>query len=445
MFVGRANELKFLENYAQKEESSLVVLYGRRGIGKTELLRLFSKNRQCFYYYTAECSDKEQKKRLAASLDTDEGSYEELFSKAARKNQILIIDEFNNGVKQSGEFMAGLLSLLDGGDSRGKILVILCSSSVSWVENDMVRSIGGAALSISALLKLKELNFMDIVTLFPEYSVKECVTLYGILGGVPAYLNEWNEKKSLKENMISLFLKKEGKLFSEAESFLKTELRELPLYNTILSYLAEGKNQLNELYEATGFSRAKISVYIKNLIEMDIVEKVFSYDTEGKKNTKKGLYRIKDTFLLFWYRFVFPNLSSLELKQAGRVYDEKIIPKLEEYLELCFVKVCKEYMQLLSDYKKLDFTIEQLGSWFGKEGQLDFLGQCDTGAFLVGSCKWSPKPFDEEDLLKILYLSEKAKIEPDYYYLFSKNGFTSSMEVKAKDMDNVVLMDLEDM
>ena len=445
MFVGRANELKFLENYYNRKGSSMVVFYGRQGIGKTELLRLFAKNKQCIYYYAAECSEKEQKKRLAASLGVEENSYEELFSAAVKAAPVLIIDEFNNGVRQSQDFMTGILSAMAIENDWGRTLVILASSSVSWVENDMVRSLGRAALSISALLKLKELNFMDIMTRFPEYSVKECVTVYGILGGVPAYLNYWNKNRSVKENIMALFLHKDGRLYREAEDFLKTELRELPLYNTILAYLAAGKNQLNELYEETGFSRAKISVYIKNLIEMDIVEKVFSYDTKGKENTQKGLYRIKDTFLLFWYRFVFPNLSELESRQIEEVYDKKIRQELEKYLELSFIKVCQEYMQLLSDYKKLDFAIEQQGSWFGKEGRLDLLGQFSNGSSFAGGCKWSPESFSEEDFMKILYLSEKAKVEPDYYYLFSQNGFASSMEVKAKGMDNVILMDLEDM
>lgn len=445
MFVGRANELRFLENHYNRKESSLVILYGRRGVGKTELLRLFAKNKRCFYYYTAECSEEEQKKRLAESLQKREGSYEELFCCAARKNQVLIIDEFNNGIRQSKEFMPGILAALGKQDNQGRTLIILCSSSINWVENDMVRSIGKAAMSVSALLKLKELGFMDLMTRFPEYSVKECVMVYGILGGVPAYLNYWNKGRSIKDNIMALFLHKDGRLFLEAESFLKTELRELPLYNTILFHLAAGKNQLNELFEATGFSRAKISVYMKNLMAMDVVEKVFSYETRGKENTKKGLYRIKDTFLFFWYRFVFPNLSLLEQRRIEEVYEEKIASGLEAYLELCFVKVCQEYMQLLSDYKKLDFTIEQQGSWYGKEGCLDLLGSADTGAYYAGGCKWSSRPFSEEDFLRMLYLLQKAMVEPDYYYLFSKSGFSSGMEVKAKGIDNVVLMDLEDM
>jgi AAA+ ATPase superfamily predicted ATPase len=283
------------------------------------------------------------------------------------------------------------------------------------------------------------------MTRFPDYSVKECVEVYGILGGVPAYLGDWNEKRSVKENIINLFLHKNGRLYHEGESFLKTQLRELSAYSTILSYLAQGKTQLTELYELTGFSRAKVSVYLKNLMALDVVEKVTSYEIKAKENTKKGVYRLRDTCLLFWYRFVYPNLSKLEERKMEEVYDKEILPALEDYLELSFSKVCREYMRLLSDYKKLPFRIKALDSWQGKTGELKLIGQGDDGALFVGGCKWSEEPLKEEDFIEILHLSEQAKVKPDYYYLFSKSGFASSLEVKTKGMENVILMDLEDM
>ncbi len=209
--------------------------------------------------------------------------------------------------------------------------------------------------------------------------------------------------------------------------------------------MAGGKLKLNDIYARTGFSRAKISVYIKNLIELDVVEKVFSYDTEGKENTKKGLYRIKDRFLHFWYRFVFPNLSNIENRQAERVYNEKIAPFLDEYLSQYFVTVCQEYFQLMSDYQKLPFEIEQMGEWYGKEGTIDFMGEGKDKSLFVGKCKWDREPMAEQDFMDLLALNKQAGVEPDYYYLFSKSGFTSSFEVKAKEIHNLVLTNLTDL
>lgn len=448
MFIGRAQEIKFLEDYFQRENSDVVIVYGRKGIGKTELLRGTGQNKPCLYYNARECSKKEQLltmqrewRELYGLLGKAE-SFEGLLLEAAGEYSLIVIDEFHLIMKSREQFMGDVLLALK--ESK-KTLVVLLSSSVNWVENDMVNSMGQAALSISAFLKVKEFTFADMVSRFPRYSVEQCIGVYGILGGVPGYLNLWNEKRSLKENIMALFLHKDGRFYRENEHFLRSELRELSLYNTILAVLAEGKLKLNDIYERTGFSRAKISVYIKNLIELDIVEKVFSYDTNGKENTKKGLYRIKDRCLHFWYRFVFPSLSRLEKRQMEEVYKECIAPYLDSYLENCFSAVCQEYISLMSDFDRLPFKIIRMGQWFGKDGTLDFIGEGEGGIVFAGKCKWSSEPVSEQDFETMLELTKLACIEPDYYYLFTKNGYTTNFEVMARGMDNLVLTKLTDM
>lgn len=448
VFIGRAQEIKFLEEYYRRENSDVVIVYGRKGIGKTELLRGVGRNKAALYYNARECSMKEQLLTMQREwkeiygLGGEEGTFESLLLEAAGEYSFLVIDEFHLIMKNREQFMTDVLLALK--ESK-KTLVILCSSSVNWVENDMVNSMGQAALSISAFLKIKEFTFADMVSRYPDYSVEQCIGVYGVLGGVPGYLSLWNEKRSLKENIMALFLHKDGRLYRENENFLRSELRELSLYNTILAVLAEGKLKLNDIYERTGFSRAKISVYIKNLIELDIVEKVFSYDTDGKENTKKGLYRIKDRCLNFWYRFVFPNLSKLEMRKIDEVYKENIAPCLDEYLENYFSGVCQEYISLMSDYDRLPFKIKRSGPWFGKEGTLDFIGEGEDGTIFAGKCKWSSEPVSEQDFEHMLELTRQALIEPDYYYLFTKNGYTTNFEVMARGMDNLVLTKLSDM
>lgn len=450
MFIGRTKELEFLNEYYEKEENNLIVLYGRRGIGKTELLRRFSLNKQCIYYYARECSAREQYFTLTKEWEelyqvkVEEDGYEAVMKKAAKQYSILIIDEFHNMIKNSEEWAAALDAILHTEDNEKNLLVILCSSSIHWVENDMANSIGQLAESISAFLKIKELKFSDIMSRFPNYDMEQCIIAYSILGGVPAYLNLWTEKRTLKENIEALFLHKNGRLYKEAEGYLKTELRELSLYNTILATLAEGNNKLNDIYERTGFSRAKISVYMKNLIELDIVEKQVSYEKYGK-DALKGLYCFHDRILQFWYRFVFPNLTALEQRKLNDVYTDKIKFQLTEYLEPYFIEVCKEYLELLSEYEKLPYKIHKLGSWYGKDGQIDIIGETTKKEIIFGKCKWSQEVMNEEDFMEVLNLMIQAGIEPDYYFLFSKNGFTNGLEVKARGISNMTLMSLKDM
>lgn len=449
MFIGRAKELEFLEDYYQRNESNLVVLYGRRGIGKTELLRVFSKNKQCIYYNARECSVKEQYHILTREWEKSYGikavedGYSAVLGKAAEQYSVLIIDEFHYMMKNSDEWAIALNSVINKENNK-KLLVILSSSSIHWVENDMVNSIGELAESISAFLKIREFTFADIMSRFPDFDIEQSIIVYSLLGGVPAYLNLWMEKRTLRENIEALLLNKDGRLYREVESYLKTELRELSLYNTILTSLAQGTNEVNDIYEQTGFSRAKIGVYIKNLTELDIVEKVGSYDGYNKDD-RKGLYQIRERMIKFWYRFVFPNLSLLEQREIKKVYSEEIQDELESYLEPYFIEVCKEYIGLLSEYKKLPYQVDKIGSWYGKDGMIDIIGETTQKEVILGKCKWSQEAMSEEDFMEVLNLTIQAGIEPDHYYLFSKNGFTNGLEVKARGISNMTLMSLEDM
>lgn len=321
--------------------------------------------------------------------------------------------------------------------------MILASSSVQWIENQMVTEMGAFAARIDSFIKLKEFTFLEMVNRFPESTTEDCITIYSILGGVPEYLNYWNPKKSVKENIISLILEKDGILRKEAARFLKTSLRELPFYNTILSVLAEDEPKLNYLYNRTGFSRAKISVYIKNLIQIDVAEKYFSYEPKKKDSAMKGLYGISDQFIHFWYKFVFPNISALEIGEIETFYENYIKDKLSGFVEQTYGKVCREFLVLMNQYDKLPDKFESPQIFYGKEGVIPLIANGENGSLLVGICKWSIDPIGNDEFEELLKLVEQTGQEADYYYLFSKEGFTNELTVMAKGMDNIELIDLE--
>lgn len=454
MFIGRTQELKNLEEHYSKPESQLLVVYGREGIGKTDLLRILLNKRPGRYYMARECSEKEQILCLLQEWEENYkikgcgGSLSEVFSsvnKNQQEKQILVIDEFHYMAKNCGFFSEALIELLHA--EQGLVMVILCSSSVNWVENDMVKALAGSASYISALLKVRELSFVDVVNRFPDSSMSDCISIYGILGGIPKYLNYWNPKLPVKDNVKLLILNREGRLYREVQNFLKSELRELSLYHTILAAMAADTEnmKLHNLYERTGFSRAKISVYLKNLMEIGIVEKVFSYGSFGEEHTKKGLYRIKEHFIHFWYKYVFPNLSQLENCKAETVFQSKIEPTLSGYLQSYFAIVCKEYLELLSTHGRMPFVIEKSGTWFGKEGTIDYVAEGADSGLLAAACRWERTPMTWEDFMKLLSLLNQAGMEPDYYYLFSKSGFTAGMEAKSRDISNIKLIEAEQM
>lgn len=462
MFVGRTQELKQLEDAYRQERNAAVVLYGRFGIGKTELATLFAKDKPTVYYVARELSEQEQCFAMARELgiearDEAPAFYDSLKQAVAKQKEtsgktVIIIDEFHFLIKTSDAFKVAFLKIL----MEEQCMFLFLSSSVNWVENSMVEDFGPAARALYGTVKLKEFSFLELVKRFPEMSVEKTIYASAILGGVPEYLNYWNEKSSVKENILRMFLRKDAPLLFGAEAFLKKELRELGAYNAILASLASGRNKLNDIYARTGFSRAKISVYIKNLIELDVVEKVFSFDASESANlvhanVQKGLYRIKDNYLRFWYRYVFPNLSAILMGQGELVYEKAIAKDFAVYMQECFTEVCGEYLKLLDQYGKLRNRYETWGAWYGKSGLIDVVAGSADGAILAGFCRFDSRMMTSKDLTQYKELLELALLVPQELYLFSKAGFTEELRQKTtegiKDLSEckIVLVGLEDL
>lgn len=427
--IGRKKELQLLLDAAKTERGSVMVLYGIEGVGKTSLLMEFLKNEPKAAYYSArECTMAAQLTFLASEWGSREkaGDYLSLILEQNKEKgcEIIIIDEFHYMAKDEN-FWGDIMESIE----QQNILFILASSCVGWVENDMIKSIAGLSRKISAIHKLTGLGFSDFMDFFPETGTKRAVSVYSILGGIPAYLSLWNEKKSMKDNIISLILNPKAPLRDEAVRRLKGELRELSFYQTILTFMA-GKDlvKLNELYECTGVERAKISVYLKHLMEIDVVEKVFSFGEYGKKYTQKGIYRIKDYFLRFWYACIFPSLSLLEKMGSSEFYDVVVEEKLKDYPGAGFSAVCQEYLSVMNEMGRLPFNIVNSGGWYGKEVTVDYIGESEEGRLLVAICFWKDSLIGQGELTEILELLIQAGIRPEVVYLFAKKGFAAGME-----------------
>jgi AAA+ ATPase superfamily predicted ATPase len=271
------------------------------------------------------------------------------------------------------------------------------------------------------------------------------VEVYGVLGGVPGYISRWNGKKSLKENVCRNILSPNGYLFDEVEHYLGMELRELSLYSTILASIAAGNNKLNDLYHQTGFSRAKISVYMKNLMEFEVIEKVVSFETGGWENAKKGVYRIQNTYVNFWFRFIYPHLSDLYMLSPEEFYDRYIEQELNEYMNRYFIQVCTEYLNLLNMIDKLPIHLHRIGTWVGKQGNIDIIAQNSVRESVVGLCNWFKPELTMEDCQSLIANMKKARISAEYYYLFSATGFGASLVEASKEDSRYVLIDMKEL
>ena len=438
MFIGRTQELERLNGLYASERSGIMVLYGRSGIGKTALVRRFLQGKTAAYYAARRVTTEEQLLCMKREWKTEEATdfYEALTSFYDAKYDggklVLVFDEFRNLVEDSQEFLSAFLRFYAEHHGDGSLLVVFLSSSISWVENEMTAVLGSATRLLNGFIKLKEFSFMELAGYHKGSSVRDNIYTEAVLGGVPGYLRLWREKDSFKENVMRLFLSEDAPFYGEAEHYLKRELRELSAYNTILAALAEGKYKLNDIYAQTGFSRAKISVYLKNLTEMDCTEKLFSFDTEDPRSVQKGLYRIREPFLRFWYRFIYPNLSEIAQGNGEQVYEKEIAPYLYAYVKEAFCDVCGEYLQVMNRYNQLKEHYGAFGGWYGKVGKIDVVAKAEDGAYLAGFCDCGEGKTELSVLEQYQSILDSAGIKPGEWYCFSMEGFTEECNEAAK-------------
>lgn len=432
MFIGRDAELRFLETYYSREGSQILVVYGQRGVGKTTLLERFSQGRNCAYYLARACSAREQRYQWACERNEEGASltrypeYEELFTNITDQEthtgkQIIVIDEFHHLVKSDASFMPEIIRFLNGRSKTNPVMFILCTSASGWVENSMIKRMGSTAQAINGLLKIRELKFTEIRRIFPDYSGEDAIAVYSILGGLPGLWNSFSPKYNAKENIIHNLLAKESRLHGELSIFMSEELREPAVYNTILAAMAKGLNKLNDIYRHTGFSRAKISVYLKNLMELELVEKVYSYETENFADTQKGIYRISNPYVRFYFRFMFPHMSLIQKLSAEEFYEEKVTDAFPIFVEEAYRAICRETLaeQSLS-----------VGEWLGKSGNLDIVASDRNGAVTVAACSYT-RQMQYEDYEWLLFCMKKAGLKDAVKVLYCEKGFSEELRREA--------------
>ena len=323
-------------------------------------------------------------------------------------------------------------------------LIIISVSDVVWFEENFVEDNSRLKNVRHEIVKFDEWRFVDVAQAFPEYPVDELIRLYGVFGGYYGYLEKIEISKTVQENIIDLLISKKGVLHDLPQNFLKRHLREVAVYNSILARIADGNHKLNDIFAATGFSRAKISVYMKNLSKFGVVEKVESIATGGWENTKKGVYTISNTFLDFYFKFIYTNTSDLRILSPSEFYERHISERFDEYMEHYFTKVCAEYLELMNILGQLPINVNRIGTWVGKQGNIDILAQSEERRRIVARCSWTKEQMTIDMLQSLIEAASKAKIKCDYYYLFSAHGFQKELIDGEKAQPKMRLIDLSD-
>ena len=476
MFIGRESELKFLQDKYEEAKGQLIVLYGRRRVGKTETLREFCNGKPHIFFSCAQTTDRVQlskfSKRLlqedipARRYVTEFADWEKAFQAIldlpyGDKKKLIVIDEFPYMCRGNKSIPSILQNLWDADFKNSNVMIILCGSAISFIEKELLAEKNPLYGRATGIYKMNEMGFYDAIKFFPNYSPRDKVLAYAILGGIPHYLIQWNPKLTIVENIKRNILTKGCVLYSEVDFLLHQELRETPIYNSIIEAVALGNTKLNDISQKSLLEdTSKTSVYLKNLIELGIIQREFSVDAGIKEqtNTSRGIYRLTDNFFRFWYAFGFVNFSQLEDGDVDGVYDYIVEPSLHDFASYSFEEVCKEFIRQMQKKNELPFRYYKMGRWFGKttvrdekaenglriaETEIDLLA-IDRGSkeYLVGECKFKKSAFSYSEYLdtkaKLTPLKEKAKF---HYALFSESGFDEKI-AKEADQNNTSLYNL---
>ncbi len=478
MFIGREAELKFLQDKYDEKKGQLVVIYGRRRVGKTETLREFCRKKPHVFFSCTQSTDKVQLAKFSKQILREDipakkyisefPSWEEAFRAILElpygdKKKLIVIDEFPYMCKGNKSIPSILQNLWDTELKSCNVMIILCGSAMSFMEKELLAEKNPLYGRATGIYQMREMGFYDAVRFFPNYSEKDKVLTYAVLGGVPHYLNQFSPELSVGENIKRNILTKGSVLYSEAEFLLHQELRETPVYNSIIEAVALGNTKLNDISQkALVDNTSKTSVYLKNLIELGIVGRDFSVDARVKEraNANRGTYRLTDHFFRFWYAFGFTNLSQLEDGDVEGVYEYLIAPALHEFASLPFEDICREFLRNLQKKNLLPFRYARMGRWIGKttirdktaengmriaETEIDLLAiDREAKEYLVGECKFRQEPFGYSEYLdtvaKLTPQKEKAKF---YYALFSESGFDHKIKTEARNSKELYLFDLE--
>lgn len=403
-FIGRRAELKALEDAYAAAESAFVPIYGRRRIGKSELIRKFLANKRGIYYVgkraPARLQLSEFMQEAAAVLDVPllatfpAEQWKQALSTVVeqwdgQQKLVIALDEFQWMVNASPELPSVLQELWDRDwQHSGAIYLILCGSYVGFMERKVLGHRSPLFGRRTAQILLKPFSFLEAAEFHPDYSLIERARTYFICGGVPLYLNSFKRTRPVETNVERAILDECAPLRREPDFLLREELRGLENYNAILFAIAGGSLPTKEIVRLTGIENRAISYYLRQLMELGYLAR--RYPLTGKRPSARHVrYTIKDNLLRFWFTFIYPNESYLSRSGPRRAFKERIKPNLAAYFGLGFERLCREALPLLYQREGIAAGFE-VGEYWDKNTQIDVVGHRDDGWIDLGECKWGP-------------------------------------------------------
>lgn len=457
-FVNRKDELKALEEEYRKNDSSLVILYGRRRVGKTTLLTEFLKQKKSLFYLATEESETLNRAAFqlivaegldipllkSAIIDRWEDIFQEIADNASDERLVLVLDEFQYLGKANPAFPSIFQRIWDTILKEKNVMVVLCGSLISMMVSQTLSYDSPLYGRRTSQIKLQQIPFDHYQEFYGRMGKRQLVEYYSVTGGVPKYIEALKQQKSLTEAIRTQVVNKNSFLFDEPTFLLQKEVTEIGSYFSIISAIAAGSHRISELAGTLQVKQTNLSKYLNVLIDLDLVKREVPITEKNPEKSKKGLYFLKDNFLTFWFRFIQPNRSYIESghpEYAMRKIEESFI---ENHVAFVYEDICRENMWTLAVQGTWLFSFSKIGRWWNKSSEIDIVALDEEGNNIVfGECKfWKSKV----GINVLLDLEQKAQsvewgteARQEHYALFSISGFTKDLEELAKKRDDILL------
>lgn len=457
-FVDRKEEMMTLQSEYERPGSSLVILYGRRRVGKTALISEFIKGKNALFFLASEESEAQNRtafKEKAADFTGNEllrqfdaKSWDILFQTIMQtpfqEKPIIVIDEFQYIGKSNPAFPSIFQRIWEEQLKDRSVMVILCGSLISMMESQTLSYSSPLYGRRTAQIRLKQIPFRYYHEFFPDKSPRELVEYYSVTGGVPKYIELFSESDDIYHAIQKNILNRSGYLYDEPHFLLQQEVSEIGNYFSVIRAIAAGNSKLSAISTVLEVKSTSLTKYLKTLIDLDILEREVPVTEENPEKSKKGLYKIKDNYLRFWFAFIYPNMSFIESGNSAIVLDKIRKSMVSGHTAFVYEDVCREQMWKLNANGSWPFHFSKIGRWWDSRNEIDIAAIDPDGSNLIlGECKFWQEPVGSNILYALEQKAAAVEWRKDrrhtWLILFSAAGFTDELKELAKSRSDLIL------
>jgi len=457
-FVDRELEMETLQNQYERDGSALVVLYGRRRVGKTTLISEFIKDKKALFFLASEESEAQNrnafKEKVADFIDSDllrsaeikswDVLFKSIMDTPFDSKPVIVLDEFQYLGKANPAFPSIFQRIWEEILKDRSVMVILCGSLISMMESQTLAYGSPLYGRRTAQIRLKQIPFGYYHEFFPNKSRRELIEMYAVTGGVPKYIELFSESKDIYSAIQKCVLNRSGYLYDEPHFLLQQEVSEVGSYFSIIKAIAAGNSKLSAISSILEIKSTSLTKYLKTLIDLDILEREVPITEENPEKSKKGLYKIKDNYLRFWFAFVYPNMSFIESGHSRIVMNKIRNSLVKNHIAFVYEDVCKERMWDLNGEGAWPFNFTKIGRYWDSKDEIDIVALDPEGKNLIlGECKYWTEPVGMSVLRDLEAKTDSVAWERDsrkvWYVLFSASGFTDELIKEAESRTDLEL------